>query len=130
MIGKLIKQLESTHHGIDNFYNERPFAERLANLRNSIPIQLVKEYVYVISLSYVGNSYGTSRTAEPFYEEIIKNYSVREIDKLFELLSEDNYLRYGIKTYRRCGIKFKELLNLLNEESVPSKWEAKYNEWK
>ncbi len=130
IVGKIIKQLESAHFGIDNFYNERPFAERLKDLRNQIPIQIIKEYVYVISLGYVGNSYGTSRTAEPHYIEIIENYSIREIDKLFELVYEDNYLRYSIKNYRRCKVKFSALLNLLNEESVPSKWKEKYQKWK
>lgn len=130
IVGKIIKQLESTHFDINNFYNETAFAERLNNLRHQIPLQIIKEFVYVISLCYVGNQYGTSRTATKYYEEIIQNFTVREIDKLFELVEEDNYLRYRTKNFQRCKTKFKSLLNLLNEESIPTKWKDKYEKWK
>lgn len=126
IVNKLIKQLESTHFDINNFYNEEAFAERLASISKRIPLQIIKEFVYVISLCYVGNQYGTSRSAEPYYEQIIRNFTVREIDKLFELVKEDNYLHYRIKTFRRCSNKLVELLKLLNPESVPSKWKDQY----
>lgn len=130
IVGKIIKQLESNHFGIDNFYNETAFAERLENLRHQIPIQIVKEFVYVISLCFVGNKYGTSRSAEKHYKVMIENFTVREIDKLFELVEEDNYLRYRLETFRRSKAKFQTLLNLLNEESIPSKWKDKYKKLK
>jgi hypothetical protein len=130
IVGKIIKQLESTHFDINNFYNETAFVDRLNNLRHQIPVQIIKEFVYVISLCYVGNKYGTSRSAEKYYREIIENFTVREIDKLFELVGEDNYLNYRLKSFRRCKAKFQALLNLLNEESIPSKWKDKYEKWK
>ncbi len=130
IVGKIIKQLESVHHDFNNFFNETAFAQRLNNLRNSIPVPIIKEFVYVISLCYIGNPYGTSHTAEPYYRNIIENFTVREINKLFEIIHEDNYLRYRITTFPRCKKKFKDLLGLLNEESVPSKWKDKYDKWK
>lgn len=128
IVGKLIKQLESTHYDLNNFYNETAFAERLNNLRKDIPVQIIKEFVYVAALCFVGNQYGTSNSAEKYYAEIIENFTVREIDKLFELRGEDNYLRYRIRTFIRCKNKFKELLNLLNEDSIPSKWKDKFEQ--
>jgi hypothetical protein len=130
IVGKLIKQLESTHFEINNFYNETAFVERLANIRHQIPAQIIKEFVYVISLCFIGNQYGTSRSAESYYKQIISNFSVREIDKLFELVGEDNYLNNRLKSFSRCKTKFKSLLNLLNEESIPSKWKAKFEKWR
>lgn len=126
IMGDLIKQLEKTHHSIDNFYNEAPYAKRLSNLRKSIPSQILKEFVYVISLCFVGNPYGTANSAEPYYKLIIENFNIREIDKLFELVTEDNYLKNRINSHSRCSKKFKALLNLLNEESVPSKWKSEF----
>ncbi len=127
IVRKIIKQLEDAHNGFDNFYNEVPFAERLVNFLKKIPEQIIKEYVYVVSLCFVGNAYGTSRQAEPFYKQMIENFTVREIDKLFELTNEDNYLSHSLKHYYRCKIKFKQLLQLLNSESIPTKWKASYN---
>jgi len=126
IVGKIIKQLESTHFDMNNFYNETAFAERLNSLRRQIPTQIVKEFVYVISLCYIGNQYGTSRTATTYYEEIIKNFTVFAIDKLFELMGEDNYLKYRINNFARCKEQFKILLNLLNKESIPTRWKDKY----
>jgi hypothetical protein len=127
IISKIIKQLESTHHDINNFYNETAFAERLNNIRKSIPLTIIKDFVYVISLCFVGNSYGTSRSAEIYYKEIIENFTVREIDKLFELRNEDNYLKYRVENSSRCKSKWKELLGLLNSDSIPTKWKDAYN---
>lgn len=127
IVSKIIKQLESTHFDFNNFYNETAFAERLAGLGKSIPPQIIKDFVYVVSLCFTGNQYGTSSSAEKYYEQIIGNFTVREIDKLFELISEDNYLNYRLKNFRRCKNKFKELLSLLNLESIPTKWKNEYD---
>jgi len=128
IVNKLIKQLESTHFDINNFYNETAYAERLSLISKQIPIQIIKEFVYVITLCYVGNKYGTSNSAEPYYEQIIKNFTVREIDKFFELVQEDNYLNYRIRNFSRCSHRIKPLLKLLNPESVPSKWKDNYEQ--
>ena len=127
LVGKLVKQLESTHFDFNNFYNETAFAERLAGISKSIPFQLIKDFVYVTTLCYVGNQYGTSNSAEQYYKQTISNFTVREIDKLFELINEENYLKYRLSSFNRCRTKFKELLQLLNIESVPSKWKAVYD---
>lgn len=127
IVSKIIKQLESAHFDINNFYNETAFAERLAGFGKQIPQQIIKDFVYVSSLCFVGNQYGTSNSAEKHYEQIVSNFTVREIDKLFELINEDNYLNYRLKTFRRCKSKFKELLGLLNNESIPSKWKSEFD---
>lgn len=130
IVGNIIKQLESTHFELNNFYNETAFAKRLNSLRNDVPAPLAKEFVYVISLCYVGNQYGTSTSAETYYETIIENFTVREIDKLFEVIDEDNYLKYRLDNFARCRRRFKLLLGLLNEESIPTKWKDTYNHLK
>ncbi|MBW3700776.1 hypothetical protein PQS34_03810 [Bacillus altitudinis] len=127
---KAIKDLENTHHAMDNFYNEEPFAERLAtSFSKKVPKPLLRKYVYVVMLCYIGNSYGTSRSAEPYYEEMIKNFSLREVEQLFDILKEnapDNMIRYRLKHFKKCQIKFKELLKLLSEDSIPLKYKKAY----
>lgn len=127
LVSKLIKQLESTHFDFNNFYNETAYAERLAGINKSIPFQLIKEFVYVITLCFVGNQYGTSNSAESYYKQIISNFTVREIDKVFEVIGEENYLKYRLSNFIRCRRKFRELLLLVNTESIPTKWRAAYD---
>jgi len=125
-----IKDLEEAHHGMDNFYNEKPFAERLAtSFEKKIPKPILKKYVYVVALCYVGNQYGTSDSALPFYKQMVENFSLREIEQLFSVITEDNYLKHRIENTVRCKKQFKNLVKLLNAESVPVKNKTAYQKW-
>jgi len=125
-----IKDLEEAHHGMDNFYNEKPFAERLAtSFEKKIPKPILKKYVYVVALCYVGNQYGTSDSAFPFYKQMVENFSLREIEQLFSVITEDNYLKHRIENTARCKKQFKNLVKLLNAESVPVKNKTAYQKW-
>ncbi|MED4714406.1 MULTISPECIES: hypothetical protein [Bacillus] len=125
-----INDLEDAHHNMDNFYNEKPFAERLAvSFDKKIPNPILKRYVYVVALCYVGNPYGTSDSASPFYEKMIKNFSLKEVEQLFILITEDNYLKYRIEGNTRCKKQFKSLVKLLNADAVPIKNKRAYESW-
>jgi hypothetical protein len=124
---KAITDLEDAHHGFDNFYNEKPFAERLASSFNKkIPKPILKKYVYVVSLCFIGNRYGTSNYAEEYYEEMIKNFSLREVEQLFTLLKEKNILTNRLDNSKRCRKKLRELVLLLKEDSIPLKQQSAY----
>ncbi|WJE48934.1 hypothetical protein QRD90_06970 [Peribacillus frigoritolerans] len=125
-----IKDLEEAHHGMDNFYNEKPFAERLAvSFDKKIPNPILKKYVYVVALCYVGNPYGTSDSASPFYIQMIENFSLREVEQLFSVITEDNYLKRRIESTSRCKKQFKKLIELLNADAVPVKNKTVYDSW-
>ncbi|WP_434785789.1 hypothetical protein [Bacillus velezensis] len=62
---------------MDNFYNEKPFAERLASsFDKKIPNPILKRYVATVALCYVGNNYGTSNSAAPYYERMHKKFLI------------------------------------------------------
>ncbi|MEH7051647.1 hypothetical protein [Bacillus pseudomycoides] len=125
-----INDLEDAHHSMDNFYNEKPFAERLAvSFDKNIPNPILKKYVYVVALCYVGNPYGTSDSAFPFYEQMIENFSLKEVEHLFLIITEDNYLSYRIEGNKRCKKQFKSLVKLLNADAVPIKNKRAYENW-
>lgn len=128
-----IKDLENAHHGMNNFYNENPFAIRLSEINHrSVPKPVIYRYVYVVALGYVGNSYGTASSAEHYYEKMIKNFSLKDVEVLFEILedkSQDNYLVYRVGNVQRCKIKFKELLKLLNDDVIPVKNKSAYTHY-
>lgn len=128
IILRALKDLEDAHHGMNNFYNEKPFAERLAeSFDKKIPKSILKRYVYIVSLCYVGNRYGTADSAIPHYEKMIRNFSLKEVELLFELTSENNYLADRLKHHTRCKKQFLNLVRLLEPGSIPLKNKAAYD---
>jgi hypothetical protein len=67
----------SAHNGLDNFYNEKAFAERLESLSSGqqIPETVRHEYVETVVTCAVGNSYGTARSAAAAYQKMTTNFS-------------------------------------------------------
>ncbi|MCU4785577.1 hypothetical protein OCF11_14100 [Bacillus cereus] len=125
---RAINDLEVAHHNLSNFYNEKPFAQRLAeSFHKKIPNSVLQQYVFVVSLCYVGNRYGTADSAKPYYEQMIRNFSLKEVEQLFEILQGDNYLTNRIKSYPRCKVQFKELIKLIEPGAVPLKNKADYD---
>lgn len=47
-----------------------------------------------MALCYVGNQNGASNFAVPFYIQMIENFFLREVEQLFSVITEDNYLKY------------------------------------
>lgn len=128
IVARAIKDLEGAHHDFNNFYNEKPFAERLAeSFDKKIPNSLLKQYVYVVSLCYVGNAYGTAESATPYYERMIRNFSLKEVELLFELINEHNYLSERLKHHSRTKKQFINLLKLLEPGAVPLKAKPTYD---
>lgn len=76
------KNLLHAHLEYNNFYNEPPFAQRLLELTSSFktPESVQQEYVYTVLMCYVGNQYGVSNAAIEYYEEMIQNFSPKEIE--------------------------------------------------
>ncbi|MFF1291595.1 hypothetical protein ACFVXR_29960 [Bacillus thuringiensis] len=124
---RAVTDLEAAHFTFDNFYNERPFAQRLAeSFHRKIPNSVLQQYVYVVSLCYVGNKYGTADSAKSYYEKMIRNFSLKEVEQLFELLPKDNFLSHRIKNNQRCKLQFKELVRLLEPGAIPLKYKPAY----
>ncbi|MBT2740541.1 hypothetical protein [Bacillus sp. ISL-77] len=128
IVTRALKDLEDAHHGMNNFYNEAPFAQRLAeSFDKKIPKSVLKRYVYIVSLCYVGNAYGTADSASPYYEKMIRNFTLKEVEFLFELINENNYLADMLKYHPRCKNMFVNLIKLLEPGAIPLKNKAAYD---
>ncbi|MBM7268185.1 hypothetical protein K5Q29_07860 [Streptococcus sp. 2018037] len=87
---KAINNLRTAHCGMNNFYNEPPFAERLQELSeqiNPIPEQIIGKYVQVNLDCYVGNSYGISWSAAADCEKMLQNLTPKGIENLITRLN-------------------------------------------
>lgn len=132
LISTACKNLMTVHLGMNNFYNERPFAERLATLSegHQIPETVRKEFVETVVTCSVGNPYGTANSADPYYRTIITGFSPREILVMMELPSTKTILSNRISLHSRCKQKFKSLVLLLQPTSIPTRQKSTYEKWK
>lgn len=122
------KKLMAVHHAFDNFYNEPPFAERLLELtlHTAVPDTVREEYVESVMTCAVGNPYGVSNAAYPSYEKMIQNFSPKEIDALFTVLSTNNTLRYRVGVSNNCKKSLKLAMALIDPASIPVKHKVAY----
>lgn len=131
MISIACKKLMGVHQAFDNFYNEPPFAERLNSLagQSAVPETAKEEFVVTVMTCAVGNSYGVSHAAIPFYNQMILGFSPAEIAIMLQLPDSKTIVGNRIKNYRRCEDSFRNLVKILNPSSVPTKAKTIYKEW-
>lgn len=131
LITTAVAQLMSVHNGFNNFYNEPPFADRLASLasQNRIPDSARFEFVSAVVTCATGNAYGVSHAALPSYCAMIKSFSPAEIRIMFELPTSNSMVGNRIRSHARCKAEFKKLVGLLDNSSVPTVVRSVYDKW-
>ena len=131
IISSACKQLMSVHNGMDNFHNEPPFAQRLLEISRleAIPDSIQSSYVEAVVTCAVGNQYGYSWAALGYYEEMIRNFSPREISIMLSAPNQRSVSGVRIQNYPKCRERFKALVKLIAPESVPTSYKAAYAQW-
>lgn len=132
IIKNACKDLLDVHNGYDNFYNEPPFAKRLFELSSKvkIPSTVQVDYVNTVITVFVGNQYGVSNIAVPYYEDMIENFSPSEINYLLNIINEDTLVSYRIKNYSKCKKRYLSALDLISSESLTPKQKILYDKLK
>jgi len=125
------KNLLGVHNAMNNFYNEPPFADRLYTLskNTNVPTTAQDIFVEAVITPAVGNFYGVSNAAMPYYKAMISSFSPNEIKIMLEIVEEDTLLSNRIKRSSKCSAKYRELVKLINGESVPRTAQRKYHRW-
>jgi hypothetical protein len=131
LIATAASQLLSVHNGFNNFYNEPPFAERLASLasQNKIPESARIDFVNAVVTCAIGNPWGVSREALPTYQSMIRSFSPAEIRIMFDLASGSSTVGNRIRHYPKCKGRFIEIVGLLDSSSVPTVARIAYEKW-
>jgi hypothetical protein len=131
LVTNACKKLFSIHQGLDNFYNEPPFAERLLQIstQGAIPDTAKTEYVTTVVTCAVGNPYGTSRAALPDYKKMIQGFSPKEVDIMLKLPTTKTVVGQRIARHKRCKDMFIDLVRLIDPDSVPTSSEKSYTHW-
>ena len=119
------------HQGLNNFYNETPFAERVAKLSegHQVPETVRREFVETVVTCSVGNPYGTANAADIYYMQMIRGFSPREIQMMFEVVSSQTVLAGRVNSHARCKAKFKDIVHALQPSSIPTSSKSVYDNW-
>jgi hypothetical protein len=123
IFSRAISRLWDVHNAMNNFYNEPAFAERLLELSNqgAVPETAQEQYVQTVGCCRIGNGYGISNAAERYYNQMIKNFSPREISTLIQsATTKNNPLGQRVLTGGVFRRNFKELLGLIDSASIPN----------
>jgi hypothetical protein len=123
--------LLSVHNAFNNFYNEPPFAVRLARLaaQNQIPETAQHDFVTAVVTCAVGNGYGVSHAAMPSYEKMIRSFSPNEVRIMLSLPKSKTIVGKRIASDTSCKEQFARLVSLLDQSTVPTSVRAAYDMW-
>ena len=82
-------RLNAAHQGMNNFYNEPPFAARLHEIVGAsvVPETVRWKFVETVVSCAVGNQYGVSWEASAHYENMIKSFSPKALGMMFSIPS-------------------------------------------
>lgn len=131
VISGAVQRLWTVHLGMNNFYNEPPFAERLKSLseQGSIPETAQEQFVHNVVGCYIGNGYGVSWAATDAYESMMRSFSPREVSIMIGLARTNTIVGRRIQNDSSCRARFARALNLIDRASVPSRAMADYENW-
>ena len=128
IISASVRRLWNVHLGMNNFYNEPPFAERLMTLseQEPIPETIQEQFVQTVIGCYIGNGYGVSNAAVQFYEAMIRAFSPKEIAILVSTEQGKSTVAHRIRTNVLCRERLMGALKLIDRSSVSSSVRTKY----
>ncbi|TWG74401.1 hypothetical protein L604_000700000960 [Bacillus subtilis J27] len=118
-LNELLSRLLDTHNAWDNFHHEVPIARQIKKYiveETDILTNIEDKLIKTILICRVGNGKwycnGVSPGAKPFYNEIIRLFNSRQVNKLLKFLSEPEIK--NILSIDNCILQTKDLLNLIN----------------
>jgi hypothetical protein len=87
------------------------------------------EFVTAIITCGIGNAYGSSNAAMPFYKAMIQGFSPAEIDLMFSISESDTNIKNRLTYYPRCKQVFIVFSKLINSNSVPARARVVFERW-
>lgn len=113
-----IRELYSSHNEFNNFYNEESHVKRVLKFIGDRPVpdQVKEEMVRVILICRLGNDYGISHFAKPYYNQIISNFDDDQIGYFIQLL-QDREIKSQIGSLTKAQIYVKIAQELFDKTS-------------
>ncbi|MGN4637228.1 hypothetical protein [Bacillus cereus group sp. MYBK34-1] len=118
-LNELLNRLLETHNNHDNFHHEVPIARNIKkyiNEETDILLNVEDKLIKTILICRIGNGTwyceGVSPGAKPIYNEIIRLFNSKQINKLINFLKEPEIR--NMLSNDNCILQTKELLGLIN----------------
>ncbi len=129
VISGAVRQLWKVHLGMDNFYNEPPFAERLMKLSEveAMPETIQEQFVETVVGCYIGNGYGVSNQAVQYYETMIRSFSPKEVACLLSAAKGDSKVAQRVRSNSLCRGRFAAALELVDADSLSPTLKSDYS---
>lgn len=105
-MSEALQVLSSAHHGMNNFYNEAVPARLVLNLageQGDVPASIRHSYVRTVIDCYLGNGYGVSNSALPYYQQMVARFSSQDASDALLLCMDPVYsslLSTGVGKYQ------------------------------
>ncbi|MYA89278.1 MAG: hypothetical protein F4X97_12670 [Boseongicola sp. SB0662_bin_57] len=124
-------RLYAAHKGMNNFYNEPPFAARLQEIVEAsvVPDSVRLKFVETVVSCAIGNQFGVSWAAAPHYKSMIKEFSPKALEMMFSIPNSKTLVANKIKSFSACRKRYAELVGLLPGASIPTALQTAYNSW-
>lgn len=130
VFSRAIDRLWNAHNGMNNFYNEPPFAERLLEVsqQGAIPETIQDHFVQTVVSCRIGNGYGISNAAVSYYNDIIRGFSPREVATLIRsAIARNTTIGRRVSNNGSCRRNLKAVLELIDAASIPNGVKADYD---
>lgn len=124
-------RLNAAHQGMNNFYNEPPFAARLHEIvgASNVPETVRWKFVETVVSCAMGNQYGVSWAAASHYQAMIKDFSPRAMEMMLSIPGSKTLAGNKIASHFACRKRFAELVSLLSGANIPTALQANYTAW-
>jgi hypothetical protein len=112
-VKSVLDGLWSAHNGYNNFHNEPPFARFLRAYipeAGIVPPSVEVQYTKILIMCKIGNGYGVSRQAEPFYDDLLHRFSDRHFKVVLNLIGGDREIQSRLQ-FRSCCDNLRCLTN-------------------
>ncbi len=115
-VSESVACLFQAHIGWNNFHNEPPHAKNLFRYipeNGDIPESSQYEYVKTVTMCYIGNGYGISSLAYPYYQAMIKRFREKEIWTVANMVADGDIS--SRLQFSSCQRNFRKLIAELNQ---------------
>lgn len=125
------RRLLNVHNDWNNFHNEPPFAERLADLarKNRVPGTAQPAFVEAVVTAATGNRYGVSHAAAHYYKEMVRSFSPNEIKLMLDLTKGTSIVADRIKSAKGLRASVPRTGDARSAKSVPTASTSLYTKW-
>ena len=118
-ISEAVDNLMHAHSGWHNFYNEPAPAKILHGIvpsDGSIPTDVIRKYVKVLTMCRIGNGFGVSWEATGYYDTLLSRFADEHIVVFINLLDDPDVA--SRLQFAGCVVQYKSLVAKLKDRAV------------